>query len=66
MIPKGQSYAAVLHKGSYVKRAKLITKNEVPSLYRNNIGNSDQYMKYDKNNMGPRNSFNPFSNTSGL
>jgi len=66
MIPKGQNYAVVLHKGSYVKRAKLITKNEVPSLYRNNIGNSDQYMKYDKNNMGPRNSFNPFSNTSGL
>lgn len=66
MIPKGQNYAVVLHKGSYVKRAKLITKNEVPSLYRNNIGNSDQYMKYDKKNVGPRNSFNPFSNTSGL
>ncbi len=66
MIPKGQNYAVVLHKGSYVKRAKLITKSQVPALYRSGIGNSDQYMKYDKKMFGPRNSFNPFSNTSGL
>lgn len=48
MIPKGRNYAVVLHKGSYVKRAKLITKSQVPTIYRSDIGNSDQYMKYDK------------------
>ncbi|MFK8249443.1 helix-turn-helix domain-containing protein [Leuconostoc mesenteroides] len=61
-IPKGYNYAVVLHKGSYVKRARLITKGQVPTLYRSNIGSEDQYLKYDKKNFGPRNSINPFSN----
>lgn len=58
-IPKGYHYAIVLHKGSYVKRAKLVTKNQVPSIYQSVIG--DEYMKYTEN-PGGRNSFNPFSN----
>lgn len=61
-IPKGCNYAVVLHKGSYVKRARLITKDQVLTLYRSNIGGEDQYLKYDKKNFGPRNSINPFSN----
>ncbi|MGO1337038.1 MAG: helix-turn-helix domain-containing protein [Leuconostoc fallax] len=61
-IPKGYNYAIVLHKGSYVKRAKLITKKQIPAIYQDTIGDKNEYMKYDRKNMGPRNSINPFSN----
>lgn len=47
-IPKGQdNYALVMHKGSYVKEARLINRNEIPANIRNVIGNKDSYQSFD-------------------
>ncbi|MDO1604966.1 helix-turn-helix domain-containing protein [Lactobacillus sp. YT155] len=46
MIPeKGMNYVILQHKGSYVKQAKLIKREDIPRIIRLNI--SDEYMKYD-------------------
>lgn len=60
-IPKkGMNYALVLHKGSYVKRARLITRSDIPKLIRSIIGWPDQYMPYAYKKFGPKGSWNPF------
>ncbi len=40
-IPKkGMNYAFVEYKGSYVRRARLITRDEIPRMIRDNLGTS--------------------------
>lgn len=57
---KGMNYAVVLHKGSYVKRARLVTRSDIPSLIRSIMGQNDQYMPYTYKLFGPKGSWNPF------
>ncbi|MFD1125025.1 hypothetical protein ACFQ22_06630 [Lentilactobacillus raoultii] len=60
-IPKkGMNYAIVLHKGSYVKRARLISRSAIPKLTRSMIGQPNQYMSYTKSSLGAKGSWNPF------
>lgn len=54
---KGMNYAYVQHKGSYVSRARLVHKNDIPKMIRNNMGT---YLAYHKAAEGPRSSANPF------
>lgn len=47
-IPKGQdNYALVMHKGSYVKQARLINRNEIPLKLRYVIGNKNAFQSFD-------------------
>ncbi|MCF6515592.1 helix-turn-helix domain-containing protein [Lactobacillus sp. S2-2] len=47
-IPKEQdNYALVMHKGSYVKEARLINRNEIPANIRYVIGNKNSYQSFD-------------------
>ncbi len=57
---KGMNYALVLHKGSYVKQARLVTRNDLPRLTRSVLGPGDGYMPYKDTEFGPKGSWNPF------
>lgn len=59
MIPeKGMNYVYVQHKGSYVSRARLVTKADMPKMMGSLIG--DTYYPFDKRAEAPQDSWNPF------
>lgn len=55
-IPKkGMNYAFVEYKGSYVRRARLITRDEIPRMIRDYLGTSPMpyHKEFDQKNINP-------------
>lgn len=55
---KGMNYVVLEHKGSFVRRARLISRSDIPKIIRVNIGT--EYFEYEKNTDTPKSSWNPF------